>query len=212
MLSANSKKSLYRRDYAYSLNGNLDQIADTRHGQRSYQYDPLNRLIRVRHSRDAPPETFAHDPAGNLLMQDRPGAAKVMGNRLLMQGDRHYDYDAFGNLIRERRGTAQKNSSPNTATTASTDWSASLPRTVVAPATATTPSAAASPKPSMAKTTEFFFWQGDNLVAESSKEHYRSYLYEPGSFRPLAMLDGKGPKKRPARFTTNSITLERRRN
>ena len=44
------------------------------------------------------------------------------------------------------------------------------------------------------KTTEFF-WQGDQVVAESSKEHYRSYVYEPGSFRPLAMLDGKGPKK-----------------
>jgi YD repeat-containing protein len=25
-----------------------------------------------------------------------------------MQGDRHYDYDAYGNLIRERRGTGQK--------------------------------------------------------------------------------------------------------
>jgi YD repeat-containing protein len=34
---------LYRRDYAYSANGNLDSIADTRHGQRNYQYDPLDR-------------------------------------------------------------------------------------------------------------------------------------------------------------------------
>jgi YD repeat-containing protein len=34
--------------------------------------------------------------------------ANVKGNRLLMQGDRHYDYDAYGNLIRERRGTGQK--------------------------------------------------------------------------------------------------------
>ncbi|MGG7651802.1 RHS repeat domain-containing protein, partial [Pseudomonas sp. ES4] len=42
------------------------------------------------------------------------------------------------------------------------------------------------------KTTEFF-WQGDHLIAESSREHYRSYVYEPGTFRPLAMLDGKGP-------------------
>ncbi|WP_177498741.1 RHS repeat domain-containing protein, partial [Pseudomonas sp. G(2018)] len=43
--------------------------------------------------------------------------------------------------------------------------------------------------------TTRFFWQGDQLVAESSPTHYRSYLYEPGSFRPLALLDGKGPKK-----------------
>ncbi|PMU07109.1 hypothetical protein C1Y11_29090, partial [Pseudomonas sp. FW305-20] len=52
-------------------------------------------------------ESFAHDPAGNLLMHDRPGPSTVKGNRLLIQGDRHYDYDAFGNLIRERRGTGQ---------------------------------------------------------------------------------------------------------
>ncbi|MCF4999000.1 hypothetical protein GIW69_25975, partial [Pseudomonas syringae] len=89
----------YRRDYAYNANGNLDHITDTRQGQRVYQYDALDRLIRVRHSRDQQPESFAHDPAGNLLMQNRPGPANIYGNRLLMQGDRHYDYDAFGNLI-----------------------------------------------------------------------------------------------------------------
>ncbi|TMU69292.1 type IV secretion protein Rhs, partial [Pseudomonas fluorescens] len=33
------------------------------------------------------------------------------------------------------------------------------------------------------------------LVAESSESEYRSYVYEPGTFRPLALLDGKGPKK-----------------
>ena len=37
-------------------------------------------------------------------MQNRPGPDIVAGNRLMIQGDRHYDYDAFGNLIRERRG------------------------------------------------------------------------------------------------------------
>ncbi|WP_460143657.1 RHS repeat-associated core domain-containing protein [Pseudomonas sp. S2_A02] len=187
------QKNLYRRDYAYSLNGNLDHIADTRHGQRSYQYDPLNRLTRVRHTRDDLAETFAHDPAGNLLMQDRPGAAKVMGNRLLMQGDRHYDYDAFGNLIRERRGTGQK---------LVTDYRYDCQHRLVG---VTTPDGRTASyrydafgrriaKTVDGHTTEFF-WQGDNLIAESSREHYRSYVYEPGSFRPLAMLDGKGPRK-----------------
>ncbi|MCI0998422.1 RHS repeat domain-containing protein, partial [Pseudomonas corrugata] len=35
------------------------------------------------------------------------GPTHLKGNRLLMEGDRHYDYDAFGNLIRECRGKAQ---------------------------------------------------------------------------------------------------------
>ncbi|ANI58005.1 RHS repeat-associated core domain-containing protein [Pseudomonas sp. GR 6-02] len=187
------QKSLYRRDYAYSLNGNLDHIADTRHGQRSYQYDPLNRLTRVRHTRDDPPESFAHDPAGNLLMQDRPGPTTVKGNRLLMQGDRHYDYDAFGNLIRERRGTGQK---------LVTEYRYDCQHRLVG---VTLPDGSCASyrydafgrriaKTVDGQTTEFF-WQGDQVVAESSKEHYRSYVYEPGNFRPLAMLDGKGPKK-----------------
>ncbi|CAI8724065.1 RHS repeat-associated core domain-containing protein [Pseudomonas sp. IT-P294] len=186
-------QAMYRRDYAYSANGNLDSIADTRHGQRNYQYDPLNRLIRVRPLRDQSPESFAHDPAGNLLMQDRPGIAKVVGNRLLMQGDRHYDYDAFGNLIRERRGTAQK---------LVTDYRYDCQHRLIG---VTTPDGRCSSyrydafgrriaKTVDGKTTEFF-WQGDHLVAESSHEHYRSYVYEPGTFRPLAMLDGKGPRK-----------------
>ena len=187
------QKNLYRRDYAYSANGNLDHIADTRYGQRTYLYDALNRLTRVRHTRDDPPESFAHDPAGNLLIQDRPGAATIKGNRLLMQGDRHYDYDAFGNLIRERRGTAQK---------LVTEYRYDCQHRLIG---VTTPDGRCSSyrydafgrriaKTVEGKTTEFF-WQGDNLVAESSREHYRSYVYEPGSFRPLAMLDGKGPKK-----------------
>ncbi|HEX4550647.1 MAG TPA: RHS repeat-associated core domain-containing protein [Pseudomonas sp.] len=185
--------SLYRRDYAYSANGNLEHIADTRHGQRTYAYDALDRLIRVRHSRDELPESFAHDPAGNLLMQDRPGPTRIKGNRLLMQGDRHYDYDAFGNLIRERRGRDHLQvteyrydcqhrliglTRPD-GKTASYQYDAfgrRIRKTVDGLSTE-------------------FFWQGDHLVAESSKVQYRSYVYEPGTFRPLALLDGKGPKR-----------------
>ncbi|MHC8289344.1 RHS repeat-associated core domain-containing protein [Pseudomonas sp. XS1P51] len=184
---------LYLRHYTYAVNGNLATIADSRHGQRSYYYDPLNRLTRVRHTRDDPPETFAHDPAGNLLMQDRPGAVKVFGNRLLMQGDRHYDYDAFGNLIRERRGTAQK---------LVTEYRYDCQHRLVG---VTMPDGRYASyhydafgrriaKTVDGNTTEFF-WQGDHLVAESSREHYCSYVYEPGTFRPLAMLDGKGPRQ-----------------
>ncbi|WP_346833861.1 RHS repeat-associated core domain-containing protein [Pseudomonas koreensis] len=185
--------SLYRRDYAYSANGNLEHIADSRHGQRTYGYDALDRLIRVRHSRDELPESFAHDPAGNLLMQDRPGPTRIKGNRLLMQGDRHYDYDAFGNLIRERRGRDQQlvteyrydcqhrltgltRADGQTATYQYDAFGRRIRKTVDG------------------QTTEFF-WQGDHLVAESSPTQHRSYVYEPGTFRPLALLDGKGPKK-----------------
>lgn len=186
-------RNLFQRRYAYDANGNLAGIDDSRKGNRSYHYDPLDRLVSVR---GATPETFAHDPAGNLLGQnDLPTAnlANVKGNRLLMQGDRHYDYDAYGNLTRERRGTGQRlvteyhydcqhrliGVSLPGGSTASYKYDAfgrRIEKTVDG------------------QTTEFL-WQGERLIAESAQSRYRTYIYEPGSFRPLAMLDGEGPLK-----------------
>ncbi|AMT87482.1 hypothetical protein AYO71_07975 [Pseudomonas koreensis] len=186
-------KHLFQRRYQYDANGNLAGIDDSRKVNRSYHYDPLDRLISVR---GAMPERFAHDPAGNLLGQNElPAAnlANVKGNRLLMQGDRHYDYDAHGNLIRESRGTGQKlvteyrydcqhrliGVSLPGGSTASYKYDAfgrRIEKTVDG------------------HTTEFL-WQGERLIAESAENRYRSYIYEPGSFRPLAMLDGEGPLK-----------------
>ncbi|UWF51035.1 RHS repeat protein [Pseudomonas sp. N3-W] len=186
-------RPLYLRHYRYAVNGNLASVADSRYGQRSYYYDALNRLTRVRHTRNEPPESFAHDPAGNLLMQDRAGPTTVKGDRLLLQGDRHYDYDAYGNLIRERRGTGQKRV---------TEYAYDCQHRLIGIALPDGRCARYRydafgrriAKTVDGKTTEFF-WQGDQLVAENGEDHHRSYVYEPGSFRPLAMLDGEGPHK-----------------
>nr|WP_025109901.1 hypothetical protein [Pseudomonas sp. H1h] len=32
----------------------------------------------------------------------------------------------------------------------------------------------------------------ERLIAESRENHDRSYIYEPGTLRPLAMIDGEG--------------------
>ena len=39
-----------------------------------------------------------------------------------------------------------------------------------------------------------FFWQGDSLIAEHCAAYHQSYIYEPNSFRPLALLKGYGPE------------------
>ncbi|WP_225931070.1 RHS repeat-associated core domain-containing protein [Pseudomonas monsensis] len=186
-------RNLFQRRYAYDANGNLAGIDDSRKGNRSYHYDPLDRLVSVR---GATPETFAHDPAGNLLGQnDLPTAnlANVKGNRLLMQGDRHYDYDAYGNLARERRGTGQQ---------LVTEYRYDCQHRLIG---VTLPGGSTASykydafgrrieKTVDGQTTEFL-WQGERLIAESAENRYRTYIYEPGSFRPLAMLDGEGPLK-----------------
>ncbi|MDI2590369.1 DUF6531 domain-containing protein [Pseudomonas sp. 681] len=186
-------RNLFQRRYAYDANGNLAGIDDSRKGNRSYHYDPLDRLINVR---GAIPESFAHDPAGNLLGPgDQPAAnlANVKGNRLLMQGDRHYDYDAYGNLVRERRGTGQKLVTEYRYDCQHRLIGVSLP----GGSTASYKYDAFGRRIAKAvdgHTTEFL-WQGERLIAESGNNRYRTYIYEPGTFRPLAMLDGEGPLK-----------------
>uniref|UniRef100_UPI00313BA93B RHS repeat domain-containing protein n=1 Tax=Pseudomonas sp. TH49 TaxID=2796413 RepID=UPI00313BA93B len=126
-------------------------------------------------------------------MQDRPGPTRIKGNRLLMQGDRHYDYDAFGNLIRERRGRDQQ-----LVTEYRYDCQhrlISLTRPDGQTATYQYDAFGRRIRKTVDGVSTEFFWQGDHLVAESSKTHHRSYVYEPGTFRPLALLDGKGPKR-----------------
>ncbi len=183
---------LYQRQYDYDKAGNLTRLLDTRKGEHRYHYDPLARLTRADHSQDVQ-ERFGHNPAGNLLMQDRPGPDIVAANRLMIQGDRHYDYDAFGNLIRERRGKSQQLVTEYRYDCQHRLISITKPNGETA-SYRYDPFGRRISKTVDDKTTEFF-WQGDKLIAEHHAERHRSYLYEPGSFRPLALLDGFGPKE-----------------
>ena len=182
---------LYRRHYDYDKTGNLTRLLDTRKGEHHYHYDPLARLTRADHSQDQQ-ERFGHDPAGNLLMQDRPGPDIVAGNRLVIQGDHHYDYDAFGNLIRQRRGKGHQ---------LVTEYRYDCQHRLIEITQPNGQTASYRYDPfgrRISKTvdgiTTEFFWQGDKLVAEHHADRHRSYIYEPDSFRPLALLEGFGPQ------------------
>ncbi|WP_460149148.1 RNase A-like domain-containing protein [Pseudomonas sp. S3_E10] len=182
---------LYQRHYDYDKSGNLTRLNDTRKGEHHYRYDPLARLTRADHSQDLH-ERFGHTPAGNLLMHDRPGPDIVAGNRLMIQGDRHYDYDAFGNLIRERRGKGHQ---------LVTEYRYDCQHRLIGITQPNGQTASYRYDPfgrRISKTvdgiTTEFFWQGDKLIAEHHADRHRSYLYEPDSFRPLALLEGFGPQ------------------
>ncbi|MBC3237534.1 RHS repeat domain-containing protein, partial [Pseudomonas lurida] len=183
---------LYRRHYDYDKSSNLTRLLDTRKGEHRYHYDPLSRLTRADHTQDEQ-ERFGHDPAGNLLMQNRPGPDIVAGNRLMIQGDNHYDYDAYGNLIRERRGKGH---------TLVTEYRYDCQHRLIGIKTPNGQTASYRYDPfgrRISKTvdgiTTEFFWQGDTLIAEHHANRHRSYLYEPNTFRPLALLEGFGPKE-----------------
>ncbi|QVN23348.1 RHS repeat-associated core domain-containing protein [Burkholderia pyrrocinia] len=99
---------LAERRYGYDAAGQLERIADLRRGTLSYAYDPVGRLTRAQSSLGV--ETFAFDPAGNLLKTtERDDHGLDAGNRqpalldnlLKDYAGTHYAYDEQGNL-RER--------------------------------------------------------------------------------------------------------------
>uniref|UniRef100_UPI00048A20DC RHS repeat domain-containing protein n=1 Tax=Pseudomonas taiwanensis TaxID=470150 RepID=UPI00048A20DC len=65
--SHDGKSTLLKRQYQYDAVGQLTDIHDTRRGHLAYQYDPVGRLLQATSRLGV--ETFAFDPAGNLLGQ-----------------------------------------------------------------------------------------------------------------------------------------------
>ncbi|WP_415881248.1 RHS repeat-associated core domain-containing protein [Neisseria flavescens] len=90
--------------YAYDKAGNLIQSADQRSGVLHYVYDKIGRIQEARNSQSGRSETFAFDPAHNIL-SDKTAEGKgkgsniSSGNRLKEYNGIEYTYDALGNLI-----------------------------------------------------------------------------------------------------------------
>jgi len=117
-------KRLRERHYEYDATGNLLHIADDHRGSIRYTYDPLGQLLSA--VQPGLTETFAFDPAGNLLdpdtaaapidtrqvlreLDEQPAArtkaprlAKVTHNLLRQYMGYEYEYDVHGNTVVKR--------------------------------------------------------------------------------------------------------------
>ncbi|QSB01008.1 RHS domain-containing protein [Methylomonas sp. EFPC1] len=171
---------LIGRQYSYDTAGKLRELDDLRQGRSQYHYDPAARLIR---SEGLSPESFVHDPAGNLLGASAE-TGRVEGDRLLMMGDRHYSYDVAGNLIEEKRGKAG-----HSVTRYQYDSDNRLIRAETPNGTTQYRYDALGRR--IAKHTAQgetrFQYDGPRLLTETDSQRSRTYLFEPGSFRPLAL-------------------------
>ena len=187
-----------RRQYQYDGLGNLVQISDKQRGDTFYDYDPLSRLTAVRGNLD---EQFTHDATGNLIpnhisLQSSELFDHAPGNQLKLHGDSHYEYDEFGRLVKESRGKNQ-----SLVTGYEYDCQHRLIKVTMPDgsqahyrydAFGRRIEKRVMDKTGLETITEFL-WQGDNLIAEmTNSEQYQSYVYEPGTFRPLALLKGEG--------------------
>ena len=91
-------------DYQYSPTGNI-VVKATQHGNNSYEYDELNRLIHSDNSIVAD-ENYTYDLASNRLTAEGvDGAWRYnINNQLVGYGNISFDYDGNGNLISKEDG------------------------------------------------------------------------------------------------------------
>ena len=96
-------KRIAARNYRYDEAGQLCHINDLNRGDLRYRYDPVGRLIEA--SQNYEKETFAFDPASNLLDPEAPpgpnphSPRKIMDNVLRSYCGTQYRYDERGNLL-----------------------------------------------------------------------------------------------------------------
>ncbi|MFV8983331.1 RHS repeat domain-containing protein, partial [Serratia fonticola] len=170
---------------------------------------------------------FTHDAAGNVLGNDAASrGTQVRGNLLKQKGDVRFEYDEFGNLTREVRSTKPLwvrdfrydcqhrlvefiEQRQGQKTHFAYTYDAFGRRIQKQDLLAQRPDAITR-----------FFWQGERMVAECADDDniftaddpkpahlatYKSYLYSPGSFVPLAQLLGKGRKSEIYYYLTDHL-------
>ena len=187
-----------RREYGYDAAGQLTHI-QSKGGQTQYRYDPIGRLIAAVTPNFS--ETFAFDPAGNRLdlsgnkqdqagqtnSQEKPSLNKVWGNLLKEYAGVHYDYDQRGNLIRKTRN----------GETTDYHWNGYNQLIKIENRNGSTeyrydPLGRRTAKIRNGETT-VYHWQEDTLAIESANGQNTHYLFEPGTFEPLAQFQTTSP-------------------
>lgn len=188
--------NLIARVYRYDAGGNLTGLRDLRFGQSTYQYDAIGRILGA--AQPGLAETFAFDPAHNLLDAGTPPAGgRLENNQITVFEDKRYTYDAHGNLIDKKAGrhthvqlrwNAEHQLVQSTTTRNAYEAS---------PAQQTTTYAYDPFGRRIFKRDAFgetrFVWDGNRLLAESRGSRTRTWLYDGGSFVPLAQVDSQTP-------------------
>ncbi|MBK8337836.1 MAG: RHS domain-containing protein [Sterolibacteriaceae bacterium] len=210
-----------RKHYRYDGAGELRERAHSQQGATRYDYDPIGRLLGAeRNNGHTQAERFAYDPAGNLLDPARAGAAAaapagprgyVRDNLVRVFEDKRYDYDGHGRLAEKRSGkhTVQRFEWDDEHRLSAVHH-AHQPRQCQARQSAKADGAASATAHTtqttrfeydalgrrIAKTDAFgrteFIWEGMRLIEERRGFQASAYVYEPGSYVPLACIDAVG--------------------
>ncbi|MBH3438421.1 RHS repeat domain-containing protein [Pseudomonas luteola] len=194
--------TLIHRRYEYSKAGELLRQIDKHRGATDYKYDAIGQLrSREPHHPQLGNEDFGYDPAGNLSASQ----ALSPDNRLKAWKDLRLTYDAWGN-VSERHSSngyqrftydcenrlvkAETYRGHDSLSQASYEYDC-LGRRI------------AKHVLTEDKTeTTRFLWQGLRMLQEQKADLYSLYIYEAGSYAPLARVDTdpSQPDQKPKRY------------
>lgn len=160
-----------------------------------YDYDPMGRLIQHQAKRQDKPSVlgrrYDYDPTGKLNAVDD-----------FRLGSTRYVYDPAGNLMEERRGKGG-----HIISRYGYDSDNRLIRAETPNGTSHYRYDALGRR--IAKQTPLgetrFIYDGATLLQETTGEQSRTYLFEPGSFRPLARIDQTATQTGQAASNSNQI-------
>ncbi|KAF0812123.1 putative deoxyribonuclease RhsC [Andreprevotia sp. IGB-42] len=176
------------KHFEYGPTGELTRRQDTINGEALFSYDAIGRLREARSS--VVNEHFAYDAASNMLDPVRTGQAQaaLLHNRISVHEDKRFAYDAHGRLAEKRIGahtiqTFRYNCEHQLIEVAilkhGQQSSVRFEYDALGRRTA---------KHSGNSSTRFG-WDGMQMILEDSHSSHTLYLYEPGSYTPLARVD-----------------------
>ncbi len=192
LLVEHAQNPIHRR-YEYDPAGELIRTLDKLRGEIKYEYEANGQL----HSRDTgrlvDSEEFRYDAAANRLNFNTSQFDQVKDNRIKRWRDQEYAYDAWGNLIEKRVGL-------NKLQTFSYDCENRLVKAetlVNGKLHSLGTYRYDSLGRRVGKTSEIngqtehkhFLWQGLRMLREETPWQSSVYVYEPGSYAPLARVD-----------------------
>ncbi|MBI6577838.1 RHS domain-containing protein [Pseudomonas viridiflava] len=192
MIVEHAYNPIHRR-YQYDPAGELVRTLDKLRGEIKYEYEANGQL----HSRDTgklvDSEEFRYDAAANRLNFNTSRFDHVKDNRLKQWRDQEYTYDAWGNLIEKRSGLAKWQTftydCENRLVRAETMLNSQLHSTGTYQYDSLGRRVGKQSEANGQTQHKRFLWQGLRMLREESPGQSSLYVYEPGSYAPLARVD-----------------------
>ncbi|MFJ4065893.1 RHS repeat-associated core domain-containing protein [Pseudomonas sp. NPDC089996] len=209
LLVEHAYNPIHRR-YQYDPAGELVRTLDKLRGEIKYEYEANGQLRSRDTGLRGGSEKFRYDPAANRLDFNVSQFAKVKDNRIKQWGNHEYRYDPWGNLIEKSSGYNELQfftyDCENRLVRAERYVEGRLEGTGQYRYDSLGRRVAKEAQVNGVGEQKQFLWQGLRMLREETPGQSIMYLYEPGSYAPLARIDqAEGEEQKLYYFHTDQI-------